>query len=210
MERKLITDEILIGKWEEVTELPTSDITNDDSDRSHLNGLLVYGYEMKFGRINENQEKYDPACFDEFIHKYFVANKLNIPVDVMHGRTFDDLVGRVIYCETNTTGFYFVCYIPRCVPRYEHIKSLLHEGIIQGFSKCGWATEWEDKYNNDGSLAYIYITQMQLLSVSLVATPANGLGFEKKKELRNETRFVARRDGDDSCNNDDQLKDFFV
>ncbi|MGJ1042671.1 hypothetical protein ACR77V_12600, partial [Staphylococcus epidermidis] len=80
---------------------------------------------------------------------------MNMVVDLQHSEAVDDQVGRVIYLEVNTVGFYFVAYIPRSVARYEQVKNLLKEGILQGFSKYGYATDYEFNYNQDGYVDYV-------------------------------------------------------
>ena len=175
---KAVQDGILIGDWEEVTAMPLSSITKKDTDTATIEGLIIKGYETKFNITNENGERYDPACLDDFIKDYYEANGFNLPVDVCHGENVDDLVGRVIYLEVNSVGFYFVAYIPKSVARYNQVKSLLKEGIIQGFSKYGYATEYEYRYKDNGEFDYELIKKLNLLSVSLVATPANHVPFE--------------------------------
>lgn len=184
-----INDTTLIGNWEEVTDIELSKITKRDTDTARLNGIIVKGYETKFGVVNENGERYEPGCLDEFVNRYFIEHNLNMVVDVQHGMGVDDQIGRVIYLETNSTGFYFVAYIPRTVARYQQVKDLLAEGILQGFSKCGWATdaEWrKDKEGND----YLLIRKMDILSVSLVTMPANPIPFESVGEtVRNRLEY---------------------
>ena len=128
-ERIKIKDTTLIGNWDEVQDYELSKVTKKDTDTQKLNGLVIRGYETKFSKVNENGERYEPGCLDEFIQSYFIDNDLNMVVDVQHGWGIDDQVGRVIYLETNTVGFYFVVYIPRTVARYEQIKSLLQRNI---------------------------------------------------------------------------------
>ena len=176
--RLQVQDAALIGDWEEVTATPLSSITKKDADSELLDGLVIKGYETKFGVTNANGERYDPKCLDKFIKDYFIDHKLNMVVDVQHGFGVDDQIGRVVYLEVNTVGFYFVAYIPRSVKRYEQIRDLLREGILQGFSKCGWATEWEYHYNEDGSFDFIEFKEFSLMSVSLVTMPANPIPFE--------------------------------
>lgn len=178
MKKLEIHDTTLIGNWEEVADLELSKITKKDTDTALLNGLIIKGYETKFGQVNENRERYEPGCLDEFIQRYFIDNGLNMVVDVQHGWTVDDQVGRVIYLETNTVGFYFVAYIPKTVSRYQQVKDLLQEGILQGFSKCGWATDYEKKYTEEGYFDYTLIKKMDIVSVSLVTSPANPIPFE--------------------------------
>lgn len=181
-ERIKILDTTLIGSWEEVQDIELSKITKKDTDTQRLNGLIVKGYETKFGQTNENGERYETGCLDKFIQSYFIDNGLNMVVDVQHGWGVDDQIGRVVYLETNTVGFYFVAYIPKALPRYEQIKTMLEEGILQGFSKCGWATDYEYVYNKDGYVDYMLVKEMSILSVSLVTSPANAVTFESMGE----------------------------
>ena len=176
-ERIKIQDTTLIGNWDEVQDYELSKVTKKDTDTAKLNGLVIRGYETKFSKVNENGERYEPGCLDEFIQSYFIDNGLNMVVDVQHGWGIDDQVGRVVYLETNTVGFYFVAYIPRTVARYEQIKNLLQEGILQGFSKCGWASDWEWERGRDGEDVFV-VKKMDIVSVSLVTSPANAIAFE--------------------------------
>lgn len=180
-QKKLIKDTTLIGDWQEVTEYELSKITKKDTDTQRLNGIIIKGYETKFSRVNENGERYEPGCLDAFIQSYFIDNGLNMVVDVQHGYGIDDQVGRVVYLETNTVGFYFVAYIPKTISRYEQIRNLLAEGILQGFSKCGWATDWDIEYERDGEEVFV-VKEMSILSVSLVTSPANAIAFESVGE----------------------------
>lgn len=184
-----ITDGVQIGSWEEVRDLELSTITKRDTDTAKLDGLVIRGYETKFGKTNGNGEQYAPGCLDEFIQSYFVDNGLNMVVDVQHGWTVDDQVGRVIYLETNTNGFYFVAYVPRTVRRFEQLRDLLHEGILQGFSKMGWASDYDWKKDKEGN-EYVLIKKMEIISVSLVTSPANAIPFEAMGEtVRNRLEY---------------------
>ena len=182
MKKIKIHDTTLIGNWEEVQDVELSTITKRDTDTQKLNGLVIRGYETKFSKTNENGERYEPGCLDDFIQSYFIDNNLNMVVDLQHGYGIDDQVGRVVYLETNTVGFYFVAYIPRTVARYEQVKNLLQEGILQGFSKSGWATEYEYKYTADGDFDYMLVKKMDIVSVSLVTSPANAIAFDSVGE----------------------------
>ena len=191
--RLVVKDTVLIGDWEEVSGVPLSTVTKKDADTGLLDGLIVKGYETKFNVTNENGERYAPNCLDKFVQQYFVEHELNMVVDLQHSEAVDDQVGRVIYLEVNTVGFYFVAYIPRTVARYEQVKNLLREGILQGFSKYGYATDYEFVYNRDGFVEYVEITEFRLCSVSLVTMPANPLGFESIGEpLKDGLQFVNR------------------
>lgn len=180
-ERIKINDVSLIGDWSEVKGLQLSEITKKAEDTATLNGLIIKGYETKFGKTNANGEQYAQGCLDGFIKSYFIDNGLNMVVDLQHGWDIDDQVGRVIYLEANETGFYFVAYIPATVSRYEQVKNLLQEGILQGFSKAGYATDYEWREDGDGD-EYLYIRKMDIVSVSLVTSPANAIAFESVSE----------------------------
>ena len=185
-----VRDAALIGDWEEISAVPLSKYTKRDTDVAMLDGIIVKGYETKFNVTNENGERYAPNCLDKFVQRYFVDNELNMVVDVQHSECVDDQVGRVIYLEVNTVGFYFVAYIPRTVARYEQIKNLLKERILQGFSKYGWATEWEYHYKEDGAFDYVQFNEFALASVSLVTMPANAIRFESVGEpIRNRLQY---------------------
>lgn len=187
MEAIKIHDAVALGEWEEVNKIPLSTITKNDKDTALLDGMIIRGYETKFGNTNENGERYEKDCLDEFIQRYFVDNKLNMPVDVQHRSDMDHLCGRVLIVETNSVGFYFVAYVPKTYCKYEQLKNLIKEGIIQGFSKEGWATDYDYIYKKDGTFDYCKIKKMDILSVSLVSIPANANAFEKAQEVKNAT-----------------------
>ena len=70
---------------------------------------------------------------------------------------------------------------------------VLREGILQGFSKMGWATDYEYRYTRDGEFDYIEIKEFQLCSVSLVTMPANAIPFEAIGEpVKDGLQFVNR------------------
>lgn len=183
----VVRDSVQIGEWNEVQALPVSAITKRDADTGTLDGLIIKGYEMKFVGVNENGEVYEKTAFDTFIQDYFVGNGLNLPVDIEHAGECSPewLAGRVIYAETNTQGFYFVAYIPRTYVHYDMVLNLLREGILQGFSKFGYATDYDFIYNADGTYSHMLIKEFKILAVSLVSTPANGIGFERTQEVKN-------------------------
>lgn len=190
-ETKLIHDAVLIGNWQEVQGLKAAEITKRAEDSELLDGLVLRGYEMKWDTTNENGERYTRDAVDNFINDYFVARKLNMPVDINHEGdvNWQAICGRVLYIETNSVGFYFVIYVPKVYEHYESLKWRLEQGIIQGFSKQGYATDWEAVYKPNGEFDYLLIKEIAIVSVSLVSTPANGIAFEKMQEIRNALRF---------------------
>ena len=186
-----LCDTVALGKWEEFNDEPMSAVTHNETDTERLSGLVIYGYETKFGKTNENAEQYEKGAISKFIEEYFVANKLNMPLDVEHNGNPEWLVGRVIYAEVTNTGFYFVGYVPKAHPKYEYVKMLIEQGLLQGFSKFGWTmdAEWieNDKERYGG---HLLIHEVQIVRMSLVSTPANAVTFERVKETKNALRFV--------------------
>lgn len=191
MEKIKISDVVKIGSYEEVDSLQLSTITKNSNDTQRLSGLIIRGYETKFKDAkNANSEVFEPGCLDNFIENYFVKNNLNMPVTLMHGWRMSDTCGKVLVLEVNGVGFYFVVYIPKKYEKYEELKWRLEEGIIQGFSKEGWSTDYDYKYTQDGDFDYVLIKEMEIINVSLVANPANANQFEKVQEIQNGLKFV--------------------
>ena len=200
-----ITDTTKINDFKEVDNMELSKITRNEGDKEILTGMIISGYEMKFGKINENREMFEPTCIDEYMQDYFIKNKLNVPVTILHRDDITHLAGRVLVVETNTNGFYFVVYIPRGVAGYDDIKLKVKEGILQGFSKEGWSEEYEVKYTKDGAFDYILIKKLIFASLSIVATPANSLRFDKVGEtmnIINSTKFVNKNTPDEKPSED--------
>lgn len=183
-----VRNEVLIGEWEEVQNVDAQTI-KPDLKAENLDGILIRGYEMKFADgKNWNAEVYDKTAYDEFIKSYFVERGLNMPVDIEHQGFADwrNICGRVLYCEVNSVGLYFVIYVPRVYEEYNQLLWRLKAGIIQGFSKEGYVS-YEDSefvFDKDGWFDYEIIHKMSIVRVSLVTTPANGLPFEKMQETR--------------------------
>lgn len=192
MEALQIQNTTKINDYKEVDKLELSTITKNDGDKELLNGLIISGYEMKFGSINENMEMYEPDSITKYIENYFIKNKMNIPVTILHRSDIQHLAGRVLIVEANKTGFYFTVYIPKSYPMYDDVLNKMREGILQGFSKEGWASEYEYIYNKDGSFSHMLIKEMIFNCISIVSTPANSLKFEKIKETKiaNATKFI--------------------
>lgn len=195
----IIRETVLLGDWEEVPGVDAQTIKPELSPEK-LDGLIIKGYEMKFGKTNENGEQYDVTAFDEFIKRYFVDGKMNMPMDVNHQGWQDwrSYCGRVLYIEVNSVGFYFAAYVPRTYPEYDRILWALKNGIIQGFSKEGFVgyDDYDLVWNADGTFDHEQIHKMSVVSVSLVCTPANGLPFEQMKETRNALYFENKTQGD--------------
>ena len=196
----IIRENVLLGDWKEVQGVEAQAI-KPELAQEKLDGLIIKGYEMKFGKTNENGEQYDVTAFDEFIKRYFVDGKMNMPTDVNHEGVYNwhAYCGRVLYIEVNSVGFYFAAYVPRTYPEYDRLLWALKNGIIQGFSKEGFVgyDDYDLVWNDDGTFDHEQIHKMSVVSVSLVCTPANGLPFEQMKETRNALYFENKTQGDE-------------
>lgn len=200
-----LEDVVKLGSYEEVDSLDLVSITKKDSDKGvKLDGLIIRGYETKFGNgTNENGERYTKECLDKFFEEYYVKNKLNMPLTIQHRDDLLHLAGRVLTVEVNSVGFYFVGYIPRTHPEYGHIKMLIQEGILQGLSKEGWCTDGKCYYTADGEFDYFEIEEMKIFAMSLVTTPANGQRLEKAQEVRNALTVVKENNANDDTAEDE-------
>lgn len=181
---------VKIGDYKEVDNIELSTITKNDKDTQKISGLILRGYETKFGATNANGERYTKESLDDFINDYFIKHDFNMPVDIQHDNRLEYLCGRVLVLEVNSVGFYFVVYIPKTYEYYDALKQRIQEGIIQGFSKYGWATDYDFVYKKDGTFDYLNIKKFMLTAVSLVATPANRVKFEKAQETKNALTYV--------------------
>ena len=189
-EKRIVRDSVLIGEWKDVQDLPLSSITKRADDKEKLDGLIIKGYEMKWGKTNENGERYAQGAFDDFIKDYYIKNGLNVVVDVQHDERPEWLCGRLLYIETNTVGFYLVAYIPRTEQAFEAVKSKLQNGLLQGFSKYGFVDDGHYVFKDNGKVDYFQIDKVRLFAASLVATPANGVPFEGVGEVKNRLEYV--------------------
>lgn len=184
-----IIDAVKLGEWSEVEKIATEKVATVTNDK--LDGLILRGYETKFGKTNENGEQYEKECLDEFIETYYIKNKLNIPVTIQHRDDINHLAGRVLLVEVNTVGFYFVVYIPRTYAHYDAVLNDIREGILQGLSKEGYV-RWEDmdyKYDEDANFDHVVYRKFRLTAMSIVSTPANGVPFEKVAQVKNAVQF---------------------
>lgn len=188
-----VTDAVKLGSYKVVEreKLSTIVTVSPEDEDPLLDGIILRGYETKFnGKPNENYEVYEKTCLDAFLEKYYTKNRLNMPLTIQHKSDLLSLAGRVLVCEVNSVGFYFVCYIPKTYKYYTEVLALLKEGILQGLSKEGWCTKGHWVYKKDGDWDYYVIEEMELTAMSLVTTPANGVRLEKLQEITNALKVI--------------------
>ena len=76
-------------------------------------GLMLDGYFKRWNSINENGESYAKDSYDKFINHYFVRNKLNVPINLMHGSGFGDLAGKIVNMKKDSHGIFIQALISR-------------------------------------------------------------------------------------------------
>ena len=159
-----------------------------------LNGLILTGYETKFtGEANTNGEIYTKGAVDNFINDYFVKNDLNMPLYLQHKDDLQHICGKVLKFVVNDNGYHIEAYVPSDYPNYNYLKFLLQNKILQGFSKEGYITDWEELKN--GALQ---VNEIAITNISLVTVPANAQKFdftETKNALifKNETKKEGKK-----------------
>lgn len=190
---RAVQDVALISNFQDTDTMTAEDLEKYPQGEN-LDGLIISGYEMKWGVTNENGERYAETAFDSFINDYFVARELNMPVDINHEgyMNYHAICGRVLTLERNAEGFHFTIYVPRKYEDYDALVWRLQNGIIQGFSKEGYATDIEPIADDNGKWVYDLIKEMKLISVSLVSTPANGVAFDKMQDIKNGLQYIVK------------------
>ncbi len=160
----------------------------EKSEERQDGNFVIGGYVRKFANINENGEKFLKTAYDRFIERYYETNKLNIPVDVMHGGDIFSICGKVITLErVDTVGIWCEIEISKNAIYFEKIKGLIQDGILQGLSDYGWATDYEPKYLSDGTFSHYVVKEQNLIRVSIVDSPSEP---QSKVEVLNATKFI--------------------
>lgn len=139
-------------------------------------GIELSGLLTTYDVTNENGMRFTHNSYDEGLKRYFIENNLNVPVCLLHDdRNITHLCGTVKEMKSTDEGVRITVFIPQSSYNYKVIKNYIDNGILQGFSNCGFAreAEWDEERNT------LVIKDFDLLHVALVATPADtGAGFE--------------------------------
>ena len=141
-------------------------VAEDGSEK----GIEVKGFVTSFADGNENGMRFDRKSYDKCIVEYFEKNEINIPIDLMHIRDMFHLAGVCKKFQKKQDGVEITVFIPKGVYFYGLIKTLIDNGVLQGFSNYGWITNWTEK---DGVLV---VLDFRLVSISLVDVPADVAG----------------------------------
>lgn len=132
-------------------------------------GIEVSGRVTEFNTVNENRLKFDRKSYDACISEYFEKNGLNIPIDVMHVRDAQHLAGVAKKFVKRTDGVDVTAFIPKGVYFYGLIKTLIDNGVLQGFSNFGCMRDCDWSEADD---AWV-VKDFFLISISLVDVPAD-------------------------------------
>lgn len=171
-------------------------------DAGNEKGIEVKGYLTKFGEANFNGQNFDRKSYDQCIQEYFEKNELNIPIDLMHVRDAFHLAGVCKKFQKKSDGIEITAFIAKGVYFYGLIKTLIDNGILQGFSNLGFITDYDWNRQTDE----LIVKAFQLISISLVDVPAdtfgkfatqntifegfkNELEKEKEQKIKNELNF---------------------
>lgn len=154
-------------------------------------GLMLDGYFKRWDSVNENGESYAKDSYDKFINHYFVKNKLNVPINLMHGSGFGDLAGKIVNMKKDPYGIFIQTLISRHAVHFENIKGLIDDGILQGFSDEGFATDFELIKNEKKEITHVNVLEAMLTKVSLVDMPAEG---SAQFQIANATKFIGFED----------------
>ena len=133
-------------------------------------GIEVKGTVTSFLDENFNEMKFDKKAYDKCISEYFEKNDLNIPIDLMHVRDGFHLLGVCTKFKKTSSGVEIVTFIPKGIYFYGLVKTLIDNGILQGFSNMGFITDYS--YEED----IFIVEEFQLVSISLVDVPADVSG----------------------------------
>lgn len=142
-------------------------ITSQDGQE---NGIEVKGMVTSFLDENFNEMKFDKKAYDKCISEYFEKNDLNIPIDLMHVRDGFHLLGVCTKFKKTSSGVEIVAFIPKGVYFYGLVKTLIDNGVLQGFSNLGYIANYS--FEQD----VLIVEEFQLISISLVDVPADVSG----------------------------------
>lgn len=169
-EKKYIRNFVRFDNFEFDNFEPEDKIKIIKDDTGAELGFELAGTLTAFDVKNENGLIFSRGSYDNFVARYYEGRQYNIPVCLLHDDTDPrSLCGIVRTLEKNENEIKIVVYIPRSAYYYNLIKEQVRNGILQGFSNCGFlrSTEWNE--DADG----IEVMDFDILHVALVATPAD-------------------------------------
>ena len=141
-------------------------------------GFNVHGTLTEFEYKNENDMTFKRGSYDKFVDEYFISNSLNVPLCLQHNDSdIRNICGKISEMTKTENGVDVVAFVPRSAYYYNLIKNYINEGILQGFSNAGYATEADFTENG------MVVKEFALLHVALVTTPADTNGIFKTNTI---------------------------
>lgn len=166
------------------TEMKTKPIKNqykftNTVEDPETKDYKVSGYAMHFDEPNYNGEIYNKTAFNKFINDYYIKNKKNMPLTIMHETGLNSLIGRIDTFEILDDGVFINATISKSAPRFRNIVGLIEDCVLTGFSTEGFAFDYKELENG-----LTYINEAALTRISVVDQPADAQSdFEIKNTL---------------------------
>lgn len=166
------------------TEMKTKPIKNqykftNTVEDPETKDYKVSGYAMHFDEPNYNGEIYNKTAFNKFINDYYIKNKKNMPLTIMHETGLNSLIGRIDTFEILDDGVFINATISKSAPRFRNIVGLIEDSVLTGFSTEGFAFDYKELENG-----LTYINEAALTRISVVDQPADAQSdFEIKNTL---------------------------
>lgn len=150
------------------------DTTEDITD-----GLKICAKLKAWNTTNLNGFNFDKTSYDEFIADYYEKHGYRVPLTLMHGHSFADIVGEVTLLDNREDGLHCEAVIYADYPQFGWVAKLVKSRILGGVSDDGFFSE----YSEDAETGAILVKKAQIMNVSLVTTPAEPLA--KVEEMAN-------------------------
>lgn len=150
--------------------------TEDTAD-----GLRIRAKLKSWNTTNLNGYNFAKNSYDDFIAEYYEKYGYKVPLTLMHGHSFADIVGEVTLLDNREDGLYCEAIIFADYPQFGWLKKLVKSRILGGVSDDGFLLD----YSEDAATGAILVEKAQIMNVSIVTTPAEPLA--KVEEVRNTT-----------------------
>lgn len=148
--------------------------TEDTAD-----GLKIRAKLKSWGTTNLNGYNFAKNSYDDFIADYYEKFDYKLPLTLMHGHSFADIVGEVTLLDNREDGLYCEAVIFADYPQFGWLEKLVKSRILGGVSDDGFLLD----YSEDAATGAILVEKAQIMNVSIVTTPAEPLA--KVEEMAN-------------------------
>lgn len=148
--------------------------TEDTAD-----GLRIRAKLKSWNTTNLNGYNFAKNSYDDFIADYYEKFDYKIPLTLMHGHSFTDIVGEVTLLDNQEDGLYCEAVVFADYPQFDWAKRLITSRVLGGVSDDGFLID----YSEDAATGAISVEKAQIMNVSIVTTPAEPLA--KVEEMAN-------------------------